>query len=92
VLAYFNVIQYSDQLKALLRDNHLFKNGDEMEIEIRAASIHAIEMIRQVIKTIDNSETTNSIMIDFYLWEYRRKHSKQIDEKVDYHKVRSIYY
>ncbi len=91
-MAYFNAIEYSEELKTLLKSNHLFKNGDEMEIELRAASIHAIEMIKEEIKTTDNSEAINSVLIDYYLWGYRRKNSKEIEAKIPFHRVRSIYY
>jgi hypothetical protein len=33
----------------------------------------------------------NSILVDVFLWEYRREHSKLM-EAYPYHRVRSMYY
>ncbi|XP_054164855.1 queuosine salvage protein-like [Oppia nitens] len=92
VLAHFNVIEYSQQLRDLLKDeNHLLKSGNEYEVEIRAASVVAVHRIQQKIRDLDNT-SINSIIIDFYLWDYRRNNAKQIDESTPFHRVRHIYY
>ncbi|CAG2165674.1 unnamed protein product [Oppiella nova] len=92
VLVYFDAIEYSQQLNDILKDeNHLFKSGDEYEVEIRAASIVAVHRITQLIKTMNNS-SINSVIIDFYLWDYRRENSQPIDEKTPFHRVRDIFY
>ena len=73
----------------LLKDpNHLLNSGDELEVEIRAASIVAVERIKQTL----GQSNINSVIIDFYLWDFRRENSETIEEKTPFHRVRSIYY
>ena len=90
-------MEYSLKLHSLLEENHLFQNGDQEEVEIRGCSIHAVEMIRDELKSqppIKFQQTSlemNSAMIDFFLWEYRRRFAKQLSV-VPFHKVRCIYY
>ena len=80
----------------MLKENHIFQNGDREEVEIRGCSIHAVELIRQELGhltfTFDSTTINmNSAMIDFFLWEYRRRFAKDL-AKIPYHKVRCIYY
>eukprot|EP00474_Spongospora_subterranea_P003379 CRZ03837.1 hypothetical protein [Spongospora subterranea] len=87
------IISYSEKLLSTLADgqklNELNENvvlfGRE-EIEIRASSILAVDRVQ---KRLGPSSPWNSILIDFYLWNY----SKTIDRKsYPFHRVRSIYY
>ncbi|RWS25981.1 hypothetical protein B4U80_00161 [Leptotrombidium deliense] len=67
--------------------------GDADEIEIRGLSILAVHKIEQKLKsqqTLPNI-IINSVIIDFYLWDYRRTYSEQL-ESMPFHKVRSIFY
>ncbi len=61
----------------------------------RGCSIQAVELItqrvREMLKTENISNTVNSILVDVFLWEYRREHSKLM-EAYPYHRVRSMYY
>lgn len=92
VLANFGAIHYSDRLLALLKEpNHLLRSGDDYEVEIRAASIVTVERIKDILKTA-NDNSINSVIIDFYLWDYRRENSEAIERKTPFHRVRSIYY
>lgn len=93
-LLLFNVLKYSDELKDKLTSNHIFENGDAMEVEIRGCSIHAVELLKlYVITKIDRPEAVNSILIDHFLWDYRRKNAKKIlAEILPFHKTFSIYY
>lgn len=102
MLAYFDVLQYSNELSKLLIENRLLKSGDEMEVEIRAQSIHAVELLREALlqqlsseKSNTNEKSTkwlNSIVIDFYLWNFRQAHRKEIELAVPFHRTRSINY
>nr|SVE69941.1 EOG090X0A16 [Eubosmina coregoni] len=94
----FGALQYTERLYELLNKNHLFENGDREEVEIRGCSIHAVELIRDEIEK--NHRTTvldaanlklNSSMIDFFLWEYRRRFAKEL-ARIPYHKCRCIFY
>lgn len=83
----------------LLKDNHMFKNSDREEVEIRGCSIHAVELVKEALIKLhpttvqfeDTSLTVNSAMIDYFLWEYRRRFAKEL-AAIPYHKVRCIYY
>lgn len=94
VLHYFGVLKYSSVLTEKLKENNLIENGHPFEVEIRSASIHAIELVReQLSMMMIGSKAPNSIQIDFYLWGYRRTNSKQIDDQHSpFHRVRCIYY
>ena len=69
----------------------MFQNGDRQEIEIRGCSIHAVELICQQLKLSETTLQVNSTVIDFFLWEYRRRFAADL-ARIPYHKVRCIYY
>nr|SVE94380.1 EOG090X0A16 [Simocephalus serrulatus] len=98
-LVHFGALEYSEKLNKMLTANHEFKNGDREEVEIRGCSIHAVELIREelgarsVYVTINEEKTLplNSAMIDYFLWEFRRRFAQKL-AVIPYHKVRCIYY
>ncbi|KAI9583545.1 queuosine salvage protein [Glossina fuscipes] len=98
VLVHFGALEYSAKLMNILKADKILQNGDPMEVEIRGASIYIVEQVKDAVLTlltdkypeIDTS-TVNSIMIDHYLWGYRRQHSTDL-EYIPFHKVLSIYY
>lgn len=42
-------------------------------------------------KTLKKTHLLNAIMIDYFLWDYRRKHAKEL-EHIPFHKVQTIFY
>lgn len=93
-LLYYGIFEYSEDLIDKLKKNMILKNGDKLEVEIRGCSIHAVELLKDYAqKILKNNENINSILIDHFLWDFRRKHSNEILEKViPFHKTYSIYY
>ncbi|CAL8101624.1 unnamed protein product [Orchesella dallaii] len=96
VLLYYGALKYSPELMDLLNKDNTLANGDRKEVEIRGASIHAVELVKEnVRKRLATAEmpvsVINSILIDHFLWDYRREHAKAM-EKYPYHKTRCIYY
>ncbi|XP_037500453.1 queuosine salvage protein isoform X2 [Rhipicephalus sanguineus] len=92
VLAYFGALQYSTQLSSLLTEGCLLESGSREEMEIRGATIHACELVREELrKKMQASEEINSILVDYCLWDYRRKHANEV-EHTPFHRVRCIYY
>ncbi|XP_071082919.1 queuosine 5'-phosphate N-glycosylase/hydrolase-like [Haliotis cracherodii] len=97
VLVYFGALQYSHALMELLRKDTLMKNGDRLEVEIRGCSIWATELVCEEARRLKEADTDssdlqiNSILIDEFLWDYRRAHVQETDS-IPYHKVRCIYY
>lgn len=74
------------------------ESGCEEELEIRGCSIEAVERVKnRVLQLLEKSKSEsnnilcNSILIDNYLWEYRRHKNYEL-EHIPYHKVVSIYY
>ncbi|XP_017072923.1 queuosine salvage protein [Drosophila eugracilis] len=98
VLVHFGSLEYSHELMEFLKSDTILENGDPREVEIRGASIYIIEQVRDaVIKVLQEQhpeislDNVNSIVIDQYLWDYRRQHNADL-EHIPFHKVVSIYY
>lgn len=76
----------------------ILENGSAEEVEIRGASIFIVEELKKLV--IDEMETNhpdvsrsniNSILLDHFLWDYRRRYAKNL-EHIPFHKTMSIYY
>uniref|UniRef100_A0A915PZZ5 Queuosine 5'-phosphate N-glycosylase/hydrolase n=1 Tax=Setaria digitata TaxID=48799 RepID=A0A915PZZ5_9BILA len=94
-LHFLGVLKYSSVLMERLHKKELLQNGSECEVEIRGFSIKACDAIakeiRQKAVNINNSEY-NATYVDIFLWLYRRKNAKEIEETVPFHRTRCIYY
>lgn len=91
-LLWYGVFEYSQELLEKLKE-HIFKNGDIEEQEIRGCSIHAVELLKEYANKKLEKDKINSILIDHFLWDFRRKHAEEIEEKkLPFHKVFCIYY
>ncbi|EDW01080.1 queuosine salvage protein [Drosophila grimshawi] len=98
VLVHFGSLEYSSELMELLKQDTILQNGDAREVEIRGASIYIIEQVKDRVLEIlkqkhpdVDARNVNSILIDQYLWDYRREHATEL-EYIPFHKVLSIYY
>ncbi len=101
VLVHFNALVYTDELMKELKAEKILKNGEEKEVEIRGASIYIVEKVKEIVlayfKNIQEShpeidfKNINSILIDHFLWDYRRANAKEL-EYVPFHKTYSVYY
>jgi len=98
VLAHFGALEYGRGLLAVLTSNILLRNGSEEEVEIRGASIHITEKVRdRVLERLArehpdvNTKFVTAILIDHFLWNYRREHAQQL-EHIPFHKTISIFY
>lgn len=76
----------------------IIENGCPEEVEIRGASIYIVECLKEkVLKLIEDnhpeisSKNVNSILLDHFLWDYRRKYAKEL-EYIPFHKTLSVYY
>ena len=101
-LLFLGVISYSDALWEKIRRGDLLAHGEKEEMEIRGCSIHAVDLIAQGINeavTLEyeatgqhgNETAINSVLIDFYLWDFATENFEQVKEFPE-HKTRSIYY
>ncbi|KAK7101900.1 queuosine 5'-phosphate N-glycosylase/hydrolase-like isoform X2 [Littorina saxatilis] len=96
-LVYFGAMKYSESLMEKLKKDTRMENGDRLEVEIRGVSIWVTELIRdEVVKMLKADPETkdvnvNAVLIDHYLWDYRRDHATDMAD-IPFHKVRCIYY
>jgi len=94
-LQHYGVFKYSDQLMDHLKAEKLLESGHRWEQEIRGCSIEAVERITARVKEElakrGSDAVVNSILVDQYLWGYRRQHNTEMGN-CPYHRVRSIYY
>lgn len=100
VLVHYGTMRYSDSLMSKLKSDEQLKQGSREEVEIRACSIEAIEQVRDEVRRLIATESklnlnpstdVNAIMIDHYLWDYRREYAQEL-EHIPFHKTRTIYY
>jgi len=95
-LQQYGALQYSADLLQWLREDKMLQTGDRWESEIRGCSIEAVERVtKRVRELLEARQVTgarvNSILVDQYLWGYRREHTETM-KSIPYHKVRSIFY
>jgi len=83
VLREFGVLEYSPHLAERIRKNVLILRDDPAEVQIRAATVRAIELIRE----LHNGKYT-SAQIDSVLWGMTRK----MEFKESFHRTRTIAY
>lgn len=76
----------------------IFEIGAAEEVEIRGASIFVVEELKKLV--LDELKTThpdvpitnvNSILLDHFLWDYRR-HNANALKYIPFHKTVGIYY
>lgn len=98
VLVHYGAMEYSSELLQILNTGILLKNGCEQEVEIRGGSIYVVEQLKEmVLEELQQNHpaipTTkvNSILLDHFLWDYRRKHAAEL-EYIPFHKTYSVYY
>lgn len=98
VLVHFGALEYEKKLLELLSANTFLENGSEEEFEIRGASIYIVELTKKILLERLEKEhpkiprnNVNSILIDHFLWDYRRQHADEL-EYIPFHKTISIYY
>lgn len=88
ILHHLRILEYPSFLVEKLRTGTYLPPGSREEISLRAASIIAVEHVRQEIlrfrdslaKNNDRDETSDdeisSVLIDFYLWDLAKKIEK----------------
>lgn len=82
----------------ILFSDKIFNSGAPEEVEIRGASIFVVEELKKMV--MDELKRNypdvsvahvNSILLDHFLWDYRRRHAKAL-EYIPFHKTVGIYY
>lgn len=92
------LLQLTDEFKRMLQSRTLFSVHDEKIVELRACTIHSIELIKEIIlaASADRNEggpqEINSILIDFYLWDTVKERREKLDCNFPFHRTRSTFY
>ncbi|KAG6899522.1 hypothetical protein C0993_009424 [Termitomyces sp. T159_Od127] len=106
ILYHLRILDYPPSLLETLRAGTPIQSGAPEEISLRAASIVAVERVKQEILKLFKEAgkcgegDVSSVLIDFYLWDLAKKIENgedQIDgmqtaEMVPIHRTRSIWY
>ncbi|EJD34842.1 hypothetical protein AURDEDRAFT_117546 [Auricularia subglabra TFB-10046 SS5] len=94
ILHHLNILTYPPALEAVLRSGNDIAYGSPIEMSIRAASILAVEAIRDRIPGI------SSVLVDFFLWDLAKRveAGEEVVEGIatqnvlPAHRTRSIWY
>lgn len=62
-----------------------------MHVAIKAVELIREELESHAVNISDETLPINSAMIDYFLWEFRRRFAEEL-KSIPFHKVRSIYY
>lgn len=68
ILHHLRIIAYPPSLVALLESRALLSSGCNEEVSIRAASIVAVERVKEEMVAM-GVEGVSSVLIDFFLWD-----------------------
>jgi len=86
ILCNKGILQYSRELEGKIRRRELLKAGSEEEIEIRSATIWAVEYIKEELEK--HGRKLFSCEIDWILWEK----SQKLINVLPHHYTKTIYY
>ena len=104
ILHHLRILMYPPELLKHLRAHTMLPHGSREEISIRAASIVAVERVRERIVQMGGQEQdgdeVSSVLIDFYLWDLAKKIESgaatiegiETAEIVPAHRTRSTWY
>jgi hypothetical protein len=87
ILRRFRVLRYHPELAAMIRRYELISACDEREIEIRAATIWAVELLRRSL--VRHERMLRAFEIDWLLWNASQTLS---DEAEPYHRTLTVFY
>jgi hypothetical protein len=86
VLRHYGAIEYAPSLAQQIDNQELLPAGSEEEIEIRAATVWACELLRRAL--LNRGVRTSAAAIDLHLWLL----GQQSHAMRPYHRTRTIYY
>ncbi|KAG8980973.1 hypothetical protein FRB90_007363 [Tulasnella sp. 427] len=103
ILYTIGIIDYAPSILAKLKAGELLPYGSEPEVAIRAASILAVERVKEAIVASVGVETAareevTSVLIDFFLWDLAKDVEagdvvlRQARTIPPVHRTRSIWY
>jgi len=97
ILHHLRILTYPSSLIRKLLNGTQLSPGSKEEMSLRAASIIAVERVRN---EIGSDLEVSSVLIDFYLWDLAKKLERgeervdgvQTDDILPAHRTRSIWY
>jgi len=105
ILHHLRILTYPPSLLRRLRQHAVLEPGSREEVSIRAASVVAVERVREEMCRMaeeeeEESDGVSSVLIDFYLWDLAKKveYGEEMVEGIDTveiepaHRTRSIWY
>ncbi|VUZ48381.1 unnamed protein product [Hymenolepis diminuta] len=97
VLNFFKVLEYDEELMAKLKNYELIESKSPLEVEIRGCCLQAVELLNEETRKLlaergNTGVVCNSVIADNFLWLYRRKFAKEVEEAVPMHRTRCIFY
>lgn len=88
VLRMENVLEYSDALAAKIDAEELLEAGSEEEVELRAAAIHAGDMIVEALHGLGQIGVM-AMNLDHYIWDHSHRPEYQSKPR---HRTQTVYY
>lgn len=78
ILHHLRILEYPPSLLSLLHSGAALEYGSREELSLRAASIVAVERVREEICCLmrengEDEEEVTSVLIDFYLWDLAKE-------------------
>lgn len=87
LLRHFGVLEYDEELAALVDARLELSCGSPEEVEIRAATVLAVEQLRQTL--LDRGVSLLTIEVDWLLWQMGEESKERIKP---HHRTRTIFY
>jgi hypothetical protein len=87
ILCHHSILEYDPRLAERVDNQELLEPGGEEEVELRAATIWACELLRREM-SLSSGRTITAVEVDQLLW-YLAQHSSGMRP---YHRTRTIYY
>ncbi|EFJ11753.1 hypothetical protein SELMODRAFT_446845 [Selaginella moellendorffii] len=87
VLRQWGILNYSPKLARIVDNLEELSSGTEEEIEIRACTIAAVEMLREKLRSKAGKEVL-SVQVDWWLWSSGIGANKNLR----FHRTRTLYY
>tara|TARA_R110002124_G_scaffold220262_1_gene386073 strand:- start:123 stop:1130 length:1008 start_codon:yes stop_codon:yes gene_type:complete len=88
VLRMEGVLEYSEALAAKIDAEELLEAGSEEEVELRAAAIHAGDMIVAALHALGQTGVT-AMNLDHYIWDHSHRPEYQSKPR---HRTQTVYY
>lgn len=86
ILQQWNILEYSPRLLSKIQRGTLILPGSEQEVEIRAATLWAVEFLRQGLRQFDKN--FSAIEIDWLLWNASQKEKLFLP----HHMTKTVFY